>query len=99
MLVFMLIMKYLFKNSYAKIEVTDNALNLVGSNLKVISKNKISKSEISSWKINMFFKTYGFSFLFWKPLVSIVTKDEVIYLRTSNANHLHEDITKWRESN
>ena len=81
---------------YANLIVTDKWFLASGTRTLIIAKEDISIIGIVSWKERKKGKTLGFALAFWKPLVSLETKEgECYYLRTSNAEHLKEDLEKW----
>ncbi len=92
---FLLIYRYLF-NYYARMDVVENELYLLGNKIKVIHKEDIQNLKIESWSIGKFKNIIGYCMLFWKPLLKIQThQNQIYYLRTGNAKYLEEDLQKW----
>lgn len=93
--VFLLIYRYLF-NYYARIDVVENEIYLVGNKIKSIRKENIRDLKIETWSIGKFKNIIGYSMLFWRPLLKIQThQNQTYYLRSGNAKHLEEDLKKW----
>jgi hypothetical protein len=68
----------------------------VGNKIQNIHKKNIRNMEIATWSIGKFKNIFGYSMLFWKPLLKIQTdQNQLYYLRTGNAKHLEEDLQKW----
>ena len=94
-LFFVVFSRYLFKY-WAKLEVTSDALCIVGHRVKTIAKEEIVGIRVEPWNIVKSIKSYGMSILFWKPVLKISLKNaEVVYLRNKNPKHLEEDLGKW----
>ena len=92
---FVIFSRYVFKY-WAKLEVTEDTLCIVGHGVKTIAKEEIVGVKAEPWTIVKSIKSYGMSILFWKPLLQISLNDgQVIYLRNKNAKHLEEDLEKW----
>lgn len=78
---------------FARLDVTGDALYLVGNNIRVIEKSRIISVESIAWHPRLFFKISGLFFMFWKPLVAVTLSDgSKLYLRAKNAAHLVEDL-------
>jgi hypothetical protein len=93
--VFIFIYRYLF-SYYARMDVVENEIYLVGNKIQVIHKENIQSLDIEKWSIGKFKNIFGYSMLFWKPLLKIQTsQNQLYYLRTGNAKHLEEDLQKW----
>lgn len=96
---FLLIYRYLF-SYYARIDVIENEICLVGNKIQVIQKENIQNLEIETWSIRKFKNIFGYSMLFWKPLLKIQTyQNQHYYLRAGNAKYLEEDLQKWLKVN
>ena len=81
---------------YARISVLKEQFVAVGNHILVIPKAQIEKVDIVSWRERKGGKTIGTALRFWKPLVSLRTRNgKVYYIRASNAAHLKEDLEKW----
>lgn len=94
--IFLVVLSILFKRFISKIDVLENNINLLGSRFISINKNEISEIKEAKWNINNFFKTYGYSILFYKKLILIKTiKNETFYIRVNNPHHLIEDLNIW----
>lgn len=92
--IFVIFSRYVFKY-WAKLEVTSDALCIVGHRVKSISKKEIESIKVEPWNIVKSIKSYGTSILFWRPVLQISLKNgQVIYLRSRNAKHLAEDLKK-----
>jgi len=92
---FLLIYRYLF-NYYARLDIVQNEMYLVGNKIKIIHKENIQDLKIEPWSIGKFKNILGYSILFWKPLLKIQTdQNQPCYLRTGNAEYLEEDLQKW----
>lgn len=99
MIVFLLINHYLFSRSFSRLDITDKSINFIGSRWHEVKKETILSMETVPWSIDKIQNTFGMSLLFFKPLVAIVTTNgRVIYLRSSNAQHLKEDLEKWSKN-
>jgi len=97
LVIFILIGRYLFAHFYVRLDITCNNINFVGTTHSYIDKKRILSVSSVSYSPRYYFKTYGTSILFLKPLVKIETIDnKVIYLRAKNAEHLVEDILEWK---
>ena len=96
---FFVLYYYLWHYS-ARLTVLKSKIVLFGNKTMAIEKNNIEKLNIVTPKDReKGVKTYGFSWRFWKPLVTLVCKNgKRCYLRTSNAQHLKEDLEKWLNS-
>lgn len=80
---------------YARLDVTKEALYLVGNKILVVEKARIASVGVVPWRPNLLFCAKGAVFLFWKPLVAVTFKEGgTLYLRAKNAEHLAEDIAK-----
>jgi len=91
---FVILSRYVLKY-WAKLEVTSDALCIVGHRVKSISKKEIESIKVEPWNIVKSIKSYGMSILFWKPVLQISLKNgQLIYLRSRNAKHLAEDLKK-----
>ena len=98
MIIFLSLSSIMFKTYYVRMDVTKESLNFVGNNLLSVKRESISEVEKISWSIGKFFTIFGFAFLFFRKLIMVKTVDgKIFYLRTNNANHLLEDILKWKE--
>jgi zinc protease len=94
-IVFLVIYRFLF-SYYARMDVIENEIYLVGNKIQIIHKDCIQNLEIETWSIKKFKNILGYSMLFWKPLLKIQTyQNQLYYLRTGNAKHLEEDLQKW----
>ena len=97
--IFLLLCRYIFRY-WAKLEVTADALCLVGHRMKSIPKEDITDIQVVRWSIVKSFKSIGISILFWKPLVQLSLKDgSIYYIRSSNAIFLEKHLQQWREAN
>ena len=93
-LLFLLLCRYLF-SYYARLVVTKEGVCLIGHRVKTIRNEDIADIQVSGWKPNTSFKSFGASILFWKPLLEIrLTNGNKIYIRNKNAQHLKEDLEK-----
>ena len=80
----------------ARIIVLDEQFITIGNRALIIPKAQIEKVDIVLWKERKDGKTIGIVLRFWKPLVSLKTREgKVYYIRASNAAHLKEDLEKW----
>jgi predicted Zn-dependent peptidase len=87
------IVKIFFGWYYRKLFVTDSELILVGVYSKHIKLDQIDKLEVIPYFPRKWGKIYGNSILFWKKLLKVKLKTgEELYLRSTNAKHLKEDI-------
>ncbi len=94
MLVAYFVIKKLFSWFSTKLYVTENSLILVGAKSRYINLKNIAYCEVAPWSPKLWGKIYGVSLLFWRPLLKIVSnQNEEIYLRSSNARHLAEDLS------
>ena len=94
-LLFIFIYKKLWKY-YARIDVIDRAIVAVGNRVEVFNKDDIQKIDIVKWKPSYYSHTIGTSFRFWLALVSVkLSNNEIYYIRTTQAEHLKEDLEKW----
>ena len=88
----------LFKHSFSYLNVIKNHLVFVGRSEVAIKKDDIQEISLVSWDISKLTKTWGVSFLFFKPLVCLrLTNTKTIYIRSSNAKELQDDLTKWKD--
>ncbi len=95
MLLFYVVVKKLFSWYFSKVLVTEKHLVLVGAKSRYIPLEHIAHCEIIPWSPKLWGKIHGVSILFWRPLLKIVSKNgEEIYLRSTNAKHLQEDLSK-----
>lgn len=89
----------IFKYYFAKMDITEKRINLIGHILFPIEKDEIVSITVVPWTFNKILKTFGISFLFLRPLVKIETKNgKEYYIRSSNANYLENDLKKWKDS-
>jgi predicted Zn-dependent peptidase len=89
---FLLLCRYLWPY-YAKLVVTKEGICLIGHRIKTIPKDDIAEIQIAPWQLATLFNSFGFSMLFWKPLLKIMLKNgETIYIRNRFADHLKEDL-------
>jgi predicted Zn-dependent peptidase len=87
------VVKKFYKWFYTKLFITDNNLIISGVKSKQIKTKDIESISIEKWNPSFIGQIYGISFLFWKPLLKIVSGDKnKIYLRTNNAEHLKDDL-------
>lgn len=94
--IFFTFFSLLFKNYIIKIDVIENKLYIVGSRLITLNKEDILEIKEVKWNILNFFKTLGYSFLFFKNVVMIRTIDnKVYYIKSSKAQHLVDDLNNW----
>jgi predicted Zn-dependent peptidase len=89
----------IFKYYFAKMDITEKRINLIGHILFTIEKDEIICITTVPWSFNKLLKTFGISFLFLRPLVKIETKKgKEYYIRSSNAGYLENDLKKWKDS-
>jgi len=87
------VIKMFFGWYYRKLFVTGDELILVGSKSKHIKLDQIDKLEVAPYFPRKWGKIYGNSIFFWKKLLKVKLKTgEELYLRSTNAKHLKEDI-------
>jgi len=87
------VVKKLYKWFYTKLFITDKTLVLSGVKNRYIDIKEIENIDTARWNPSIIGQIYGVSLLFWKPLLKIVLQNtDVIYLRTTNAKHLKEDL-------
>ena len=79
---------------YSRIDVTEERMYILGSNPLSIDKDAVENLEIVPWRVDKLFKTIGFAFFFWRPLLAVKTQAKTYYLRSSNAEVLKEDLMK-----
>ncbi len=97
-IIFILLNRYIFKY-YSKIQATQDALCIVGTQIKSIPKQEILEFKKQTWSVKKSFEIFGLSMLFWRPLLRINLKNgQVYYLRSNNAKHLKEDLEDWLKS-
>ncbi len=88
----------LFRHFFVRLDVTKDRLNFIGRALLIINKSEIKEIKKVNWSIDKFLKIFGFSFLFYKPLVMLTLEDgRTIYVRTKNADELEEDLNDWKD--
>ena len=87
--------KLLLKTSYAKLELTQDTLNLVSTTHLKIEKSDIDEIKKVSWSIDKYKNICGVSVLFFKPLVMVKHSRGVCYLRARKVDELEEDLNKW----
>jgi hypothetical protein len=93
--IFMFIYRYLF-SYYARVDVIEDAICLVGSKIQVIPKENIKELGIENWSIRKFKNIFGYSMLFLKPVLKIRTyQNQIFYLRVADAKHIDENLQKW----
>jgi predicted Zn-dependent peptidase len=81
---------------YARIDVTRDTLYAVGNRILAIPRESIASIGIADWREAKRAWTIGDVFRFWKPLVRLTLKDgKTYYLRSTNAEHLREDLERW----
>ncbi|MCF6206940.1 MAG: insulinase family protein [Sulfurovum sp.] len=98
LLVFIVIYRKLW-HYYFRIDVLDDKIVVLGNHIKVIPKEQIGQIDVVAWKPAYITKTIGHALLFWRPLVRIQMHDGTVHLiRTSNAEHLKEDLEKWKNA-
>ncbi len=85
---------------YASLFALRDKLVVVGNRIAVIGKDDIAEVAVVPWRARQKGAvTYGVAWRFWKPLAELKCKNgKVCYLRASNAEHLKEDLQKWRAS-
>ena len=95
MLLFIMVFKRIWRY-YARIDIIDKAIVAIGNRVLILPKEKITHIDIVKWKPAYYRHTVGTSFRFWHRLVRIeLDTKEFYYLRTSQAEHLKEDIERW----
>jgi len=95
-LIYLLILNLVMKNYKAKMDVTDQTINFIGAFLHSIKKEDIKEVQTVPWSLNKLSRTFGFTVLFYKPLVMLhATDGSIIYIRSKNAKELEEDLLKW----
>ena len=99
LLIYVVLLLLFFKRYFTNLDVTKEAINVVGIKVIVIEKSTILKIEKMGWNIKHAFNVYGVSPFFFKPLVKIEHKQGICYLRAKNAEELEEDLKKWLLSN
>ncbi len=89
-----IVIKTLFRWFYLSLFVTtDHQLILSGANPRAIDLDRIKSLEVTPYFPRPWGKVYGNALLFWRKLLKITLDDgEEIYLRSSNAKHLKEDL-------
>ena len=93
--VFLLIYRFLFRY-FARIDVIDDAVYLVGNRVQEIRKDTITALDVVPWHPRYFFRTTGYALLFWRPVLKIeTTAGDIHFLRAFNAGHLKEDLEKY----
>ena len=89
------VVKKLFSWYFSKLIVTENRLILQGAQSRYIDLKDIAYCETHPWSPKLWGKIHGVSLLFWRPLLKLVSNhSEELYLRSSNAKHLQEDLSK-----
>ena len=88
-----IVVKKLFAWFYIKLFATNHTIILSGVRNKFIQMADIRNIEVISWSFSKLGKPHGISLMFWKPILKITShKNEAIYIRSSNANHLKTDL-------
>jgi predicted Zn-dependent peptidase len=88
------VIKKLFSWFSTKLYVTEHTLILVGAKSRYINLKNIAYCEVIPWSPKLWGKIHGVSLLFWRPLLKIVSnQNEEIYLRSTHAKHLAEDLS------
>ena len=81
---------------WARMNVLNDNIVLLGNRVMGVSKEQIEQLSVVLPKERKDGKTLGIMFRFWKPLLKIELKNGMhYYIRTSNAQHLKEDLQKW----
>ncbi|MEH0021781.1 MAG: insulinase family protein [Desulfobacter sp.] len=92
---FLVIYRTLFRY-YARMDVTETGICLVGNRAEFIPKEAIAGLSVEKWRPGNFRKTIGYGLLFWRPVLKIkTTRGRDLFLRSANAVHLKEDLEKW----
>lgn len=95
MLIFFLLYRTLWRY-YAKLIVIDDAIVAVGNHVLPIRKEMVERVEVVPFKERQYSRTIGTMLRFYKPLVKLTLKDGSVYfIRSTNAQHLKEDLEKW----
>ena len=95
MLFFFIIYRTLW-HYWARINVLNDKIVILGNRVMGIPKEQIEQLSVVLPKERKGGKTLGIMFRFWKPLLKMELKDgKHYYIRTSNAQHLKEDLYKW----
>ena len=85
---------------WARMNVLNDKIVILGNRVMGISKEQIGQLSVVLPKERKKGKTLGIMFRFWKPLLKMELKDSKhYYIRTSNAQHLKEDLEKWLKEN
>jgi len=86
----------LFWRYYAVMDVIEDGIIFTGNRAFYLPRSSIDSISIEPRSMAKWSQIFGNSFRFWKPLVKIFLKDgNSIYIRSSNAQHLSEDLQKW----
>ncbi|WP_072679356.1 pitrilysin family protein [Arcobacter sp. LA11] len=94
--IFLVIFSTLFKRYVSKIDILRDKINFLGSRFISLKKDEIKEIKVVEWELKNFFKTYGYTMLFFKKLILIKTiENEEFYIKTSNSYHLVEDLNSW----
>jgi predicted Zn-dependent peptidase len=81
---------------YARIDVIRDAIVAIGNRVEVLRRDDIDSISIVPWSWR-YKNIIGKSIFFWRPLVSIEMRDgSHYYIRSTNAEHLVEDLERWR---
>jgi helix-turn-helix protein len=83
------------KNYYARIELSQDKIFLIGNKIKAIKIENIDNIEVVSWNIANYFNTYGSTIFFARNHLLIRNiSGKKYYLKSNNALYLKEDIEK-----
>jgi len=94
LLVLYIVVKKLFPWFYTKMLITENTMTFVGAKSKYIPLKDIAYCDITPWSPRLWGKIHGVSLFFWRPLLKIVlNQGEELYIRSTNAQHLKEDLS------
>ena len=84
--------RILFSWYCSQIYVSDEKIVFAGGRHKSINLKDIRALEVVPWSPKHWGEIKGVGIFFWRPMLKLVLPNETIYIRSSNAKHLKEDI-------